>query len=67
MRLQQTGLEQFIYVNRVDKTINLYNEHGELMAENKLDENIKCISEFNLTPDGSYVFVDHLNDSIYFY
>lgn len=67
VRLQQTGLEQFIYVNRVDKTIKLYNEHGELMAENKLDEKIKCISEFHLSPDGSYVFVDHLNDSIYYY
>jgi hypothetical protein len=67
LRLEQTGIEQFIYVNRIDKKIKLYNERGELIAENKLDEQIKCISEFHLSPDGSYIFLDHLNDSIYYY
>ena len=38
-----------------------------LLVENKLAEHIKHISHFHVTQDGSFVFVDMLNDAIYFY
>ncbi len=40
---------------------------ASLLAENFLSEKIRNISHFYLTKDGYYVFIDHLNDSLYFY
>ena len=65
--------DQFICLNRSEHFIRCYDledyENGgvNLVAENFLSDKIKNISNFYLTKDGYYVFVDHLNDAIYFY
>jgi len=70
--------DQFVCLNKSEKWLRCYdiktdmaNESGllipQLIAENFLIENIKNISNFYLTKDGYYVFVDHLNDSVYLY
>ena len=64
---KQTNEQQFICLNSNDKLIRLYDSSGSILVENELAEEIKSTSKFYLTQDGSYVFVDDLNDSIYFY
>jgi hypothetical protein len=59
--------EQFICLNLNEKWIKLFDKNNYLLAESKLSDEIINISKFYLTQDGSYVFVDCLNDSIYYY
>ncbi len=60
--------DQFLCVNLEDRSMKLYDKNGNyLLASNKLGDEIKNVSKFYLTQDGSYVFVDFLNDSIYYY
>jgi len=76
--LQNSLNDQFICINKCESWIRCYEvkvdpgaEGGsrvaDLVAENFLSDKIKSISNFYLTKDGYYVFVDHLNDSIYIY
>lgn len=51
--------------NRMENKSN--NILPNLVAENFLSDKIKNISNFYLTKDGYYAFIDHLNDTIYFY
>ena len=64
---KQSNEQQFICLNSNDKLIRLYDSSGNVLVENELAQEIKSTSKFYLTQDSSYVFVDDLNDSIYFY
>lgn len=68
--------DQFICLNKSENWLRCYqiktaddtnNGVPTLVAENFLSEKIKNISNFHMTKDGYYVFVDHLNDAIHFY
>lgn len=75
--LQNSLNDQFICINKSEGWIRCYevkanaeesgNKVADLVAENFLSDKIKTISNFYLTKDGYYVFIDHLNDSIYMY
>lgn len=65
--LMNRSSEQFICVSSSDRLIRVYDTGGEVVSECKLNDEIKNVSEFYLTQDGSYVFIDDLNDSIYYY
>jgi hypothetical protein len=58
---------QFICINENERTVCVYDESGQLLAENTICEKVKNISEFRLTKDGYYIFIDYINDNIYFY
>merc|ERR1712243_212160 len=69
--------DQFICLNKNEGWLRCYDVKNNaenntnivpnLVAENFLSEKIKNISNFYVTKDGYYVFIDHLNDVIYFY
>lgn len=67
--------DQFICLNRTENCLRCYDiknfemsaDPPELIAENFLSDKIKNITNFFLTKDGYYYFVDHLNDIIFFY
>lgn len=59
--------ERIICLNKQDKVLNLFDKYGKILEQNKLDEGIRNINEFYVCQDGSYVFVDNLNDRIYCY
>jgi len=67
--------DQFICLNRMENCLRCYDikkfELGagppELVAENFLSDKIKNITKFFLTKDGYYIFVDQLNDIIFYY
>ena len=64
---KQTNSELFICLNTNEKRIRLYDTNGRIVAENELASEVTATSKFYLTQDGSYVFVDDLNDSVYYY
>lgn len=59
--------DQVIIFNPNDTCLRLYDENGDLVCEKSLSAVLNNIAEFHVTKDGSYVFIDLLNDSIYFY
>ncbi len=70
--------DQFICLNKTENWLRCYDiktdmasENGllvpQLIAESFLSDEIQNISNFYVSKDGYYVFVDHLNDSVYMY
>lgn len=59
--------EQIICLNKNEKCMELYDKKGKLIVANKLDEKIRNITDFYASQDGSFVFVDYLNQLIYCY
>jgi hypothetical protein len=70
--LMNSAKEQFICLNKSEKCLRCYDfkdreNNACLVTENTLSDVVRNISSFYLTKDGYYVFVDQLNDAIYFY
>lgn len=59
--------EKIICLNKTEKNLGVYDKYGNLIVENKLDASIKNINEFFICHDGSLMFLDSLNDAIYYY
>ncbi|CAF0995261.1 unnamed protein product [Brachionus calyciflorus] len=59
--------EKIICLNTQKKTLSVYDKNENIIVENKLDSGCKNINEFFLCPDGSLMFLDNLNDAIYYY
>lgn len=61
--------EQFVCLNKEKRLLRCYRiSDACLLSETYLEQElVKHVSKFFLTNDGYFVFVDNLNDSVYFY
>ncbi len=60
--------DQFLCFNKDKRYLRVYDaSDASLLAENYLSDSVTNVTNFYLTKDGYYVFVDNLNDSVYFY
>jgi hypothetical protein len=60
--------DQFLCFNKDKRYLRVYDaSNASLLAENYLSDSVTNVTNFYLTKDGYYVFVDNLNDSVYFY
>jgi len=60
--------DQFLCFNKDKRCLRVYDtSNASLLAENYLSDTVTNVTNFYITKDGYYVFVDNLNDTVYFY
>lgn len=63
---QDSG-EKIVIVDRESKTLCVYGKDKNIIVENRLESCVENIDSFFLCHDGSLMFIDNLNDFIYYY